>query len=30
MLDFNQASAILRTADGIKAEVTEKLGALLA
>jgi NTE family protein len=30
MLDFNQASAILRTADSVKAEVTEKLGALLA
>jgi NTE family protein len=30
MLDFFQASAILRAADGIKAEVKEKLGALLA
>jgi NTE family protein len=30
MLDFNQASAILRTADSVKAEVTEKLSALLA
>jgi NTE family protein len=29
-LDFYQASAILRTADAMKAEVTEKLGALLA
>jgi NTE family protein len=30
MLDFFQASAILRVADPIKAEVKEKLGALLA
>jgi NTE family protein len=30
MLDFFQASAILRAADGVKAEVEEKLGALLA
>lgn len=30
MLDFFQASAILRAADGAKAEVKEKLGALLA
>jgi NTE family protein len=30
MLDFFQASAILRAADAIKAEVKEKLGALLA
>jgi NTE family protein len=29
-LDFYQASAILRTADAVKAEVKEKLGALLA
>jgi NTE family protein len=29
-MDFYQASAILRTADAVKAEVTEKLGALLA
>jgi NTE family protein len=29
MLDFNQASAILRTADTVKREVKEKLGALL-
>jgi NTE family protein len=28
-LDFYQASAILRTADAIKAEVKEKLGKLL-
>jgi NTE family protein len=28
-LDFYQASAILRTADAVKAEVKEKLGALL-
>jgi len=30
MLDFFQASAILRTADAVKLEVKEKLGALLA
>jgi NTE family protein len=30
MLDFHQASAILRTGDTIKAEVKDKLGALLA
>ena len=30
MLDFFQASAILRVAESIKAEVKEKLGALLA
>jgi NTE family protein len=30
MLDFNQASAILRTADSVKTEVIEKLAALLA
>jgi NTE family protein len=30
MLDFFQASAILRAAEGAKAEVKEKLGALLA
>jgi len=30
MLDFYQASAILRTADTVKEEVKEKLGALLA
>jgi NTE family protein len=30
MLDFYQASAILRTADAVKAEVKERLGALLA
>jgi NTE family protein len=30
MLDFYQASAILRTADAVKAEVKDKLGALLA
>jgi NTE family protein len=30
MLDFNQASAILRTADAVKSEVKEQLGALLA
>jgi NTE family protein len=30
MLDFYQASAILRAADAVKAEVKEKLGALLA
>jgi NTE family protein len=29
-LDFYQASAILRTANAMKAELTEKLGALLA
>jgi NTE family protein len=29
-LDFYQASAILRAADAVKAEVTEKLGALLS
>ena len=29
-LDFYQASAILRTADAVKAEVKEKLGTLLA
>jgi NTE family protein len=29
-LDFYQASAILRTADAVKADVKEKLGALLA
>jgi NTE family protein len=29
-LDFYQASAILRTADAVKAEMKEKLGALLA
>jgi NTE family protein len=29
-LDFYQASAILRTADAVKAEVKDKLGALLA
>lgn len=29
-LDFYQASAILRSADAVKAEVKEKLGALLA
>jgi len=29
-MDFYQASAILRTADAVKAEVKEKLGALLA
>jgi NTE family protein len=29
-LDFYQASAILRTADAVKAEVKEKLGALLS
>ena len=29
-LDFYQASAILRAADAVKAEVKEKLGALLA
>jgi NTE family protein len=29
-LDFYQASAILRTADAVKSEVTEKLGKLLA
>jgi NTE family protein len=29
-LDFYQASAILRTADALKAEVKEKLGALLS
>ncbi len=29
MLDFFQASAILRAADPVKAEVKEKLGALL-
>ena len=29
-LDFYQASAILRTADAVKPEVTEKLGKLLA
>jgi len=29
MLDFFQASAILRTAEPIKAEVKEKLGVLL-
>ena len=29
-LDFYQASAILRAAEAVKAEVTEKLGALLA
>jgi NTE family protein len=29
-LDFYQASAILRTADAVKAEVKEQLGALLA
>jgi NTE family protein len=29
-LDFYQASAILRSADAVKAQVTEKLGALLA
>jgi NTE family protein len=29
MLDFYQASAILRTADAVKAEVREKLGNLL-
>jgi NTE family protein len=28
-LDFYQASAILRAADAVKAEVAEKLGALL-
>jgi len=28
-LDFPQATAILRTADAVKAEVKEKLGALL-
>jgi NTE family protein len=28
-LDFPQASAILRVADGVKAEVTEKLGVLI-
>jgi NTE family protein len=30
MLDFYQASAILRTADAVKAEVKDKLGALLS
>jgi hypothetical protein len=30
MLDFFQASAILRAAEGAKAEVKEKLSALLA
>ncbi len=30
MLDFHQASAILRAADGVKAEVKEQIGALLA
>ena len=30
MLDFHQASAILRTADAVKNEVKDKLGALLA
>jgi NTE family protein len=30
MLDFHQASAILRTADTVKDEVKERLGALLA
>jgi hypothetical protein len=30
MLDFFQASAILRVADPIKQELKEKLGALLA
>jgi NTE family protein len=30
MLDFHQASAILRTADAVKAEVKEQIGALLA
>ena len=30
MLDFFQASAILRAAEGAKAEVKERLGALLA
>jgi NTE family protein len=30
MLDFHQASAILRTADAVKAGVKEQLGALLA
>ena len=29
-LDFHRASAILRAADAVKAEVKEKLGALLA
>ncbi len=29
-LDFYQASAILRAADGVKAEIKEKLGALLS
>jgi hypothetical protein len=29
-LDFYQASAILRAADAVKAEVKQKLGALLA
>ena len=30
MLDFFQASAILRAAEPVKAEVKEKLGTLLA
>ena len=30
LVDFHQASAILRAADAMKAEVKEKLGALLA
>jgi NTE family protein len=30
MLDFYQASAILRVADSVKSEVKDKLGALLA
>jgi hypothetical protein len=29
-LDFYQATAILRSADAVKAEVNERLGALLA